>query len=115
MNPFRSLRDGYRWLVNPYGFLDEALRQRGLTFRVRLPVLGDVLMTGHPQRIEEIVHHRDLDGGKTVTGLRAILGGRSLIMLEGETHAARRRLIAPLFRGDGLAAYDELTVRVTRE
>jgi cytochrome P450 len=115
MNLIRYIRDGYRWLVNPYGFLDEALRQRGLTFSVRLPVLGDVLMTGDPRRIAEIMHHKDLDGGKSVTGLRSILGGRSLIMLEGESHAARRRLVAPLFRGDGLAAYDELTVRATRE
>jgi cytochrome P450 len=115
MNPIRHILDGYRWLVNPYGFLDAALRARGLTFRVRLPVLGDVLMTGDPRWIEEIVHHKDLDGGKTVTGLRSILGGRSLIMLEGEAHAARRRLVAPLFRGEGLAAYDELTVRATRE
>ena len=39
MNPITTLRDGYRWLVDPYSLLDEALRQRGLTFRIRLPVL----------------------------------------------------------------------------
>ena len=33
MNPIRYLLNGYRWLVNPYGFLDEALRRHGLTFR----------------------------------------------------------------------------------
>src|SRR5947209_7795515 len=34
MNPLRYLRDGYRWLVDPYGLLDEALARRGLTFRM---------------------------------------------------------------------------------
>jgi len=114
MNPLRYLRDGYRWLVDPYGLLDEARRRQGLTFRIRLPVLGDVLMTGDPQLIAEIVSHKDLDGGKAVTALRAVLGQRSLIMLDGKAHAARHHMIAPLFRGDALQAYDELTVRQTR-
>src|SRR5262245_15947009 len=105
MNPIRYMLDGYRWLVNPYGLLDRALARHGLTFRIRLPVLGDVLMTGDEKLIDEIVHHKDLDGGKAVSALRAIFGGRSLIMLEGEAHAARRRLIAPSFCGEGLAAY----------
>jgi cytochrome P450 len=115
MNLLRYLRDGYRWLVDPYGLLDEALRQHGLTFPINLPVLGDVLMTGDPRLIAEIVQHPDLDGGKAVTALRAILGGRSLIMLDGEAHAARHRLIAPLFRGEALRAYDELTVHRTHK
>src|SRR5579871_4872490 len=46
MNPLCYIRDGYRWLVDPYAFLDQALQRDGLTFRVRLPVLGNVLMTG---------------------------------------------------------------------
>jgi cytochrome P450 len=115
MNPVRYVLDGYRWLVNPYGFLDAALRRRGLTFRVHLPVLGDVLMTGDPRLIAEIRQHRELSGGLGPSGLGAILGRRSLIMLDGDAHAARHRLVAPLFRGPGLAAHDELTVRLTRE
>jgi cytochrome P450 len=115
MNPVRYVMDGYRWLVDPYALLDQALERYGLTFRIRLPVLGNVLMTGDEKLIDEIVHHPELDGGKAVSALRAIFGGRSLIMLEGEAHATRRRLIAPAFCGEGLAAYDELMVRVTRE
>jgi cytochrome P450 len=115
MGTVRTLHDGYRWLVDPYGLLDEALARHGLTFRIRLPVLGEVLMTGDDRLIGEIVSHKGLDGGKAVAALRAVLGGRSLIMLEGEAHAARRRLIAPSFCGDGLAAHDDLTVRVTRK
>src|SRR5262249_3006044 len=75
----------------------------------------DVLMTGDPLLISEIVRHKDLGGGKAVSALRAILGGRSLIMLGGAAHVERRRLVAPLFTGEALADYDELTVRATRE
>jgi cytochrome P450 len=116
MNLFRCIRDGYRWFANPYGFLDDALHRHGLTFRIRLPVLGQVLMTGDPRLIAEVVHHKDLDAGKSVTpALAAIMGQRSLIMLDGQAHAARHRLLAPLFRGESLRAYDELTVRWTHD
>ena len=115
MNPIRYLCDARRWLVDPYGLLDDALARRGLTFRIRLPVLGEVLMTGDPRLTAEIARHKDLDGGIGVAALGALLGRRSLIVLKGEAHAARHRLIAPLFRGESLQDYDELTVRRTRE
>lgn len=110
-----TLRDAGRWLVNPYGLLDERLQREGLTFRLRLPILGDVLVTGERALIAQIAQHPELDAGSAVTpALAAILGTRSLIMLAGEAHAARHRLIAPLFRGAALTAYDELTARITR-
>ena len=115
MNPIRYLCDAHRWLVDPYRLLDDALARHGPTFRIRLPVLGDVLMTGDPRLTAEIAHHKDLDGGIGVAALGALLGRRSLIVLQGEAHAARHRLIAPLFRGDSLHDYDEPTVRRTRE
>lgn len=115
MSALAYLRDGYHWLADPYGFLDAAQRRHGLTFRVRLPVLGEALMTGDPRLIAGVVAHPDLDAGKAVSALRAVLGSRSLIMLDGEEHAARHRLIAPLFRGEAARAYDELTTRLTEE
>jgi cytochrome P450 len=108
-----SLRNGLRWLANPYAFLNDAQAAHGLTFRVDLPVLGRVLMTGDPEMIQDIVRNRDLDGGKGIAALRSILGDRSLIMLHGEEHQARRRLIAPRFRGQRSAGFDDLTVATT--
>ena len=50
------------WLDNPYGFLDDAIKTRGLTFDLNLPVLGEVLMTGDPDLIREIVMNKNLEG-----------------------------------------------------
>src|SRR5262249_4369712 len=103
MNPLRYLRDGARWLRDPYRFLDEAQQRSGLTFRVRLPVLGDILMTGDPDLVVEIIQHKDLDAGRSIVpAMESILGSRSVIMLEGNAHPARHRLIASLFRGEAL-------------
>src|SRR5262249_17762425 len=73
------------------------------------------LMTGDARLIGEVLRHRELDGGIGFSALGAILGKRSLIILNGDAHAARHRLIAPLFRGEALADYDGLTVRLTRQ
>lgn len=109
-----SLRDSVRWLRDPYGFLDEARERRGLTFWMDLALAGRVLVTGDPEVVREIVAHPDLDAGQGIAALREIMGDRSLITLDGEDHAARRRLVGPLFRRD-LEALDGITIAAARE
>lgn len=45
-------------------------------------------------------------------GLRAILGGDSLIMLDGAAHAARKEVVAPAFRGAVLDRHDRVAEEV---
>lgn len=108
------LRDSVRWLRDPYAFLDEARERRGLTFWMDLALAGRVLVTGDPEVVREIVAHPDLDAGQGIAALREIMGDRSLITLDGEDHAARRRLVGPLFRRD-LEALDGITIAAARE
>ena len=113
MIPVLKLGNGYRWLVNPYAFLNDAQAKYGLSFRVELPVLGDVLMTGDPEMIRDIIQNRDLVGGKGISALRAILGEDSLIMLNGDAHRARRRIVAPPFSGKEAVRYDKMILDAT--
>jgi cytochrome P450 len=108
------LRDSVRWLRDPYAFLDEARERRGLTFWMDLALAGRVLVTGDPEVVQEIVAHPDLDAGQGIATLREIMGDGSLITLDGEDHAARRRLVGPLFRKD-LEALDGITIEASRE
>jgi len=111
---FSRIMRGLNWMRTPYAFLDNAQRQHGLTFDVDLPVLGDALVTGDPQLVVQAASHPALQAGMAVPAIRALLGEKSMITLDGEEHAARRRLIAPLFRGDHLHIYDRLAVEATR-
>jgi cytochrome P450 family 110 len=112
-NGYRSLRNGYRWLVHPYRFLDAQRRRRGLSFQLDLPILGHSLVTGDPALVREIVLHPDLDSGRGIVALRAILGDRSLITLDGHEHRERRRLLAPAFSARVIESYDEITIGKT--
>jgi cytochrome P450 len=46
--------------------------------------------------------------------LRAILGDRSLITLDGQEHRERRRLLAPAFSPRAIQDYDAITIEKTR-
>jgi hypothetical protein len=105
-----SLSNGYHWLVHPYAFLDAQRRRHGLTFQLDLPILGRSLVTGDSAVVREIALHPDLDSGRGIVALRAILGDRSLITLDGQEHRERRRLLAPSFSARVIESYDAITI-----
>jgi cytochrome P450 len=108
------VKAGLRWLNNPYAVLNEARERHGLTFWLDLALAGRAFVTGDPALIREMTGHPDLDAGRGIVALRKVMGDRSLITLDGEDHAARRRIVAPLF-GREIERLDEMTVRTTAE
>jgi cytochrome P450 len=112
--PTAKLRASWRWLAAPYAALEAERARQGPTFWMDLALAGRALVTGDPALIREIATRHDLEAGSGISALRRVLGDRSLITLDGADHAARRRLVAPLFR-HGLEALDAATVEATVE
>ncbi len=109
------LTDSYAWMKNPFAFLDRAKRAHGLTFRKHFIAPGKCLITGDHKLIDEIRSHPGLEAGKTIRGLRTIMGDDSLIMLHGEEHRKRRDTIAPFFRGAFVTSMDGRVLQISRE
>lgn len=109
-----SLSNGYHWLAHPYSFLDAQLRRKGLTFQLALPILGRSLVTGDPALVREVALHPELDSGRGIFALRAILGDRSLITLDGQEHRERRQMLAPAFSARVIERYDAVAIEKTR-
>jgi cytochrome P450 len=109
-----SLSNGYHWLAHPYAFLDEQMRRKGLSFQLDLPILGRSLVTGDPALVRAIALHPDLDSGRGIFALRAILGDSSLITLDGQKHRERRRMLAPAFSARIIESYDAITIEKTQ-
>jgi cytochrome P450 len=109
-----ALLQTLRWLKHPYAVLDAARQRHGSTFWLDLALTGRVLVTGDPVLVREVMGHPDLDAGQGIAALRQVLGDRSLITLDGEEHASRRRIVAPLFRRE-LERLDGFTVAATVE
>src|SRR4051795_12471641 len=91
----------------------EANRRRyGDAFSVRFAgFTTPMVMLSDPEVIRALYTEREhgLPPGRTVA-LRPVMGARSVLLLEGAEHLARRRLMLPPFHGERMQAY-EATVR----
>src|SRR5829696_2927938 len=101
-----------RWLLRPISFMESCRRSFGEAFSVRfLGFQTPMIMLSDPEAIRALysVREHGLPPGRTVA-LRPIMGARSLLLLEGSEHLARRKLMLPPFHGERMRAY-EATVR----
>jgi cytochrome P450 family 135 len=99
-----------RWLVRPISFLESCRRRYGDAFSITL--LGfrtPMVMLSDPEAIRALYtgsQHR-LPPGRTIA-LKPIMGARSLLLLEGREHLARRRLMLPPFHGERMRSYESI-------
>jgi cytochrome P450 len=101
-----------RWLLRPISFLESCRRRFGDTFSVQfLGFRTPMVMLSDPEAIRALYGNpaHGLPPGRSLA-LLPILGSRSLLLLEGREHLARRRLMLPPFHGERMRAY-EATVR----
>src|SRR4051794_10632608 len=105
-----------RWLFRPIAFMEAARRRHGENFSVRfVGFQSPMVMLSDPEAIRALYTEREhgLPPGRTVA-LRPVMGARSVLLLEGAEHLARRRLMLPPFHGERMQAY-EATVRDVAE
>jgi cytochrome P450 family 135 len=107
-----------RWLLRPISFLESCRRRFGDAFSITfLGFQSPMVMLSDPEAIRALytVPGHTLPPGRTLA-LQPIMGSRSLLLLEGREHLARRKLMLPPFHGARMRAY-EATVRevVARE
>jgi len=99
-----------RWLLRPISFLESCRRRFGDAFSVSfLGFRSPMVMLSHPDAIRALYGERGhgLPPGRSVA-LLPIVGARSLLLLEGREHLARRRLMLPPFHGERMRAYESI-------
>ena len=105
-----------RWLLRPISFLERCRREFGDTFSVSfLGFETPMVMLSSPEAIRALYSERGhgLPPGRTVS-LRPIMGARSVLLLEGAEHMARRRVMLPPFHGDRMRAYEPIVRETAR-
>src|SRR3954452_13005154 len=109
------LLQSMRWLARPISFLEDCRRRYGDTFSVSfLGFQTPMVMVSHPDTVRALYSERahGLPPGRTLS-LKPIVGARSVLLLEGDEHLARRRAILPPFHGDRMRAYEPTVREVT--
>ncbi|MBS1676029.1 MAG: cytochrome P450 [Actinobacteria bacterium] len=99
------------WSFRPLAFMARNREEIGDAFSVRfLGFERPMVMISDPAAVKALYTERrhGLPPGRTFA-LEPILGPRSVLLLEGEEHMARRRLMLPPFHGERMRSY-EVTV-----
>ena len=99
-----------RWLLRPIAFLESCRRRFGDAFSVRfLGFQTPMVMLSDPDAIRALYGEREhgLPAGRAIA-LLPVVGPRSLLLLEGREHLARRRLMLPPFHGERMRAYESI-------
>jgi cytochrome P450 len=105
-----------RWLLRPIAFMESCRRRYGETFGVRfLGFERPLVMLSDPEAIRALytAHEHGLPPGRSVA-LLPVMGPGSVLLLEGQEHLARRKLMLPPFHGERMRSY-EATVREVTE
>ena len=112
--PPRGLRTVVEWMRRPDAVLDDGLRRYGDPFTLRLPGLPPLVVLSDPAAIKDVFtgDHDALRSGEANAALQAMLGPRSLLLLDGDAHLRERRLMLPPFHGERMRAYGDLVAAV---
>lgn len=101
---------------DPVGYFERCQRQRGDPFVVRLPSVGEVLVTGHPEGARDVFSAApEVFEPLRSNPVEPLLGRGSLILLAGERHRRERRLMAPPFHGERMRAYGAIIQELALE
>jgi cytochrome P450 len=104
------------WMLRPIAFLEYARARYGTTFTMQLPGLNPIVSFADEAANKEVFTGpaEELYAGRANESLRPIVGGGSLLLLDGERHLRERRLLLPPFHGARLHAYGEIIRDITR-
>jgi cytochrome P450 family 135 len=120
-----GLPPGLRWpaalqwlaMVCRFDALDARVRRFGSLVTLRVPGLGSIVMPSDPQLIKEVfTAERDvMRAGEANAPLAAVLGRNSVLLLDGEHHLRRRRMLLAPFHGEAVRKYAQVVVEVTED
>ena len=99
-----------RWMFRPIEYMEEARSRYGETFGVKfIGFTTPLYFTSDPAAAKAIYSTRanTLPPGRN-TVLEPVMGPRSILLLEGAEHLARRKVMLPPFHGERMRAYEDV-------
>lgn len=105
-----------QWLIDPLDYMETAAAQFGGMFTARWGGLKTAVMVTDPQALKEMMTSPALAApGEANEIARPLLGDHSLILLSGEQHQSRRKLLMPPFHGERMLSYGKLICNIAQQ
>ena len=103
-----------RWVRRPLDLFERCERRYGDFFTLRMAGFDPMVFTSDPEAVRALfAADRDngLPAGRSFV-LEPVMGPRSVLLLEGEEHMRRRKLMLPAFHGERMRAYEGLITSI---
>jgi cytochrome P450 family 135 len=104
-----------RLIGRPVSFFERCRRRFGETFSARVLGIGPIVFISDPPSLKRLFgadRQNTIAPGRNIV-LAPVLGQRSLLLLEGDEHLRRRKLMLPPFHGERMRAYEEVMAEAT--
>ncbi len=99
----------------PVSFFERCRRRFGETFSARFLGIGPIVFISDPPSLKRLFgadRQNTIAPGRNIV-LAPLLGQRSLLLLEGDEHLHRRKLMLPPFHGERMRAYERVMAEAT--
>ena len=104
-----------RLMARPVPLLERTRREFGDTFTLRAVPVGPMVFISDPDSIKAVFaadRVNTIARGRNLI-LEPLLGPDSLLLIEGDRHLGRRKLMLPPFHGERMRAYEEVMREAT--
>jgi cytochrome P450 family 110 len=113
-----SLKQRLQWIAQPDKYMNSAVAEAPDLFLADITGEEGYIFVNHPEAMRQIVtsdRSKYFASSKESRLLQPLVGDNSLLMIEGEPHKQRRKLLLPPFHGERMQAYGELICNLTRK
>lgn len=104
-NGLPLLGETLQFAKNPFRFIEERLAAHGKIFRSNVLGRNTIVVAGADAAGRFIDPNVVMREGSMPPHVQELFGGRSLPLLDGEVHSARKKLVLQAFTREALAAY----------
>ena len=113
-----SLQQRLQWIAKPDRYMNMAMQQAPDMFVADISGEDGYVFVNHPEGMRRMITDRRqkfFAGSKDNQILQPIVGENSLILIEGDRHKKRRKLLLPPFHGERMHSYGKLICDLTHD
>ena len=106
----------FQWVVSPDQYMNRAVKEAPDIFRADIAGLAGHIFVNHPEAMRQIVtsdRQSYFASGKANEIVQPLVGDNSLLLIEGDRHKQRRKLLLPPFHGERMQSYGKLICSLT--
>lgn len=106
-----------KWISDPVGYMETTAKEYGDIFTSPVGVgIGELVFLSNPQGLQTVLSNPKQfpAPGNLNKIFQSLLGSNSVILLDGQEHKNRRKLVLPPFHGERMHAYGQLICEIAK-